>query len=50
MDPENSIRSGPDFFSHQRISQNAIWTSLETQLDLMAAIASRGLPGPYYNS
>ena len=32
------------FFSHQSISQRAVRTSLEKQLDLMGPIASRGSP------
>ena len=49
-DPENSVRGGGLFFlgggeggfSHQQISQRAIRTSFEKQLDPKGPIASRG--------
>ena len=44
-DPENTVRGWSRFFSHQRISQRVVRTSLEKQLDPRGPNASRG--GPY---
>ena len=32
-EPEKSVSGGPDLFLSQHLSQRAVWTSLEKQLD-----------------